>query len=159
VKRSLVRRARTWVRYRAMPRIMAVHPLAILAEWEWDCDVDADLNMLMTRRARFACFVMSRVRVAGAILRCLFWPKADDTQCCPLWMHALHRAKAIVCLLLGWRNRETRWRDGRYIDMFDVVEWNGRTEGYYEPEFETDSLSVGWGWRNWFVELDSGGLW
>jgi hypothetical protein len=139
-----------------------LNPLVILSNWEWDIhdpdfSSDGDASWRPTRKAKFATFVMERVRTFGAIIRCLFWPRADDTSCSPLWMHALHRAKAIVCLLFGWRG--SYFMDGKFYDTFAITEWNWRQVSYEYDEWEPDSLSVGWGWRNWFVDLDSRGLW
>lgn len=98
-----------------------------------------------------ADWLLWKLLVAEAIARCVFG-RSDDTAPCPWWLKLGHRAKAIVCLLLGWHWKPSE-NEHFFRDTFQITIWGWRKVSWEYDEWDHDELEVGWGWRNWRVEL------
>jgi hypothetical protein len=118
----------------------------------WAYDGWGEHGFQPTWRSRFADWVLWKSNVATAIACCMFGINTpDDLRGRPLWQRPLYRGKAIVCLVLGWHYPGESYAS----DDVQIAWWNGAMTGYYEPEWEDDSVSVGEGWRDWWVVLNA----
>jgi hypothetical protein len=104
-----------------------------------------------TLRTRVADWILWKLAVGEAIFRCVFG-RSDDTSSCDWWLKVGHRLKAIVCLLAGWhwKESESEWF---FRDSFEITAWGWRKVSYEYDEWDNDRLEVGYGWRNWRVQL------
>lgn len=103
---------------------------------------------------RFLSRIAWKIDVLKVILRVLFTGRADDCSAFPWWEMMLYRAKATVCLLLGLHDSRWSERRGHVSDSFTLLEWNWRRCSYEYDEYDCDTLEVGYGFRNWYVELN-----
>jgi hypothetical protein len=126
-------------------------PRAMLRNWAyegWGED-----GFTATRRTRFADWVLWKLAIAEVILRCVVsWGRHDRADFA-WWRLAALRAKAIVCLVLGWHWRES---EGRFcfLDGVEVLGWNERRTSWEYEEYDWDRLEVGhWG-GPWLVSVE-----
>lgn len=132
---------------RLLRRLPALSPVRALENWAYQ---DWHEHGSPTWRSRLYHAVAWKVSVLHALVRALCSRSSDEFMGIAWWQRALYRAKASICLLLGWHHQgETPG----YLVGVEVAWWNGRMSGYYEPEWEDDNLHVGEGWRNWWVRL------
>lgn len=130
-----------------------ISPFRVLQDWAWD---GWDQNgWHPTWRTRIAFPVIGVTQRLGAVGRCLFLStKNSELEEYQLHAQVAYRVKAIICLVLGiWA------RDDERIHTIEVAWWNERRTSYEYEEYDSDRVSVGTGWRNWFVELESEGVW
>lgn len=129
-----------------------VSPFRVL--FRWGADGWSEEGFRPTWKSRVADAVLWKLRVGAAIFRCLLVRSQNQDDCVPLGIAIAHRVKAAICLLFGWHHHGEAPLYA-YMDTVQVFTWNGRMTGYYEPEWEEDTIDVGAGWTNWYVELNA----
>jgi len=147
---SWIRRMR-WRARRALERI---NPIRVFRDWQYDgyrwSDTADGPVFKVTWRVRVGDAVIWKWDVLMALGFAAFSRSSEELWCLPWWQRPLYRLKAIICLLSG-----LHWKSERYAwPRLEIAWWDGALVGYCEPEWESSTLHVGEGWRNWWVELD-----
>jgi len=140
----------SWIRlrWRLHRALAALNPIQVFRDWQYD-GYGYD-GVKETWRSRVGFAVVRKWNVVKAIVLALCQPAFDDLACMPWWQRLLYRLKTVICLVVG-----RHWPGAHYeFECVTVAWWDGEMVGYYEPEWEDSHVNVGYGWRNWFVELD-----